>query len=259
MKDVDYLEMNRIGWDRRARAHVDSAFYDVQGFLAGRTSLREIELEQLGSVAGRRLLHLQCHFGLDTLSWARMGAQCTGVDLSPVAIELAEELRQKTGLDARFVCSDVYAFQRPEADPYDIVFTSYGAICWLPNLDRWARMVSENLRPGGTFNMVEFHPVYDLLAGDSYFSSDRPYVAVEETYTENRADAVAELATWTHPLSDVLGALTRSGIQINQFHEFPFSPYNCFPDMEQREPGRFYVPHRNHDIPLVYSLKGQKT
>ncbi len=259
MCDIDYFKMNRIGWDRRAKAHIGSEFYDVDGFLAGKTSLREIELNELGGLAGCSLLHLQCHFGLDTLSWARMGASCTGVDISPVAIEQAKGLAQKTGLDARFVCSDIYGFQRSVCDPYDIVFTSYGAVCWLPDLKRWADVVSSNLAMGGMFYMVEFHPIHDLLAGYSYFTTEIPDVEEEGTYTENGADAVAELATWAHPLSNVVNALVSHGIQIERLNEFPFSPYNCFDGMEEREPGRFYLSHKGHDVPIVYSLLGRKT
>ena len=105
MTDIDYFEMNRIGWDLRAQAHIKSTFYDVDGFLAGKTSLREIELLELGEVQGRSLLHLQCHFGLDTLSWTRLGARCTGVDISPVAIEQAKSLAEQSDLKTHFVCS----------------------------------------------------------------------------------------------------------------------------------------------------------
>lgn len=253
-----YFELNRVGWDQRARIHFDSEFYDVQGFLRGETSLREIELAELTDLNGRSLLHLQCHFGLDTLSWARMGAHCTGVDISPVAIEQARELSKESGVDAHFVCSNVLDFDRGKARPYDIVFTSYGTICWLPDLMEWAGIVSSNLAPGGTFYMVEFHPIYDLLAGYPYFTSPDPDVEEEGTYTENSGDTVAEFAVWSHPLSSVINALIESGIEMLQLREFPFSPYNCFDGMEEREPGRFYIEHKGHDAPLVYSLMGRK-
>lgn len=258
MTEIDYIEINRIGWDRRVKTHFESTFYDVEGFLCGKTSLREIELAELVDVAGRSMLHLQCHFGLDTLSWTRMGARCTGVDISPVAIEQAKSLAQKVGLDTRFVCSDIYGFQRKTDDPYDIVYTSYGAVCWLPDLDRWADIVSSNLAMGGQFYMVEFHPLNDLLAGYSYFTTEVPDVAEEATYTENGADAVTEFAVWSHPISTVINALVRHGIQIEQLNEFPYSPYDCFAGMEEREPGRFYLSHKQHDVPIVYSLKGRK-
>jgi SAM-dependent methyltransferase len=259
MPNVDYFEMNRIGWDRRALAHVASTFYDVEGFLAGNTSLREIELLELGEVKGRSLLHLQCHFGLDTLSLTRLGARCTGVDISPVAIEQAKKLALKAELDTQFVCSDVYSFEAEAGQSFDIVFTSYGAVCWLPDLHLWAEVIASNLAAGGIFYMAEFHPIYDLLAGYSYFTTELPDVGEEGTYTENGEDVVAELATWAHPLSNVVNALVKAGIQIEQLNEFPFSPYNCFEGMEEREPGRFYLSHQQHDVPIVYSLMGRKT
>ena len=250
--------MNRVGWDQRAKAHVESRFYDVEGFMAGQTSLREIELAELGDVTGKSLLHLQCHFGLDTLSWGRQGAICTGVDISPVAIQKAQELAEQSKLSAKFVCSDVYSFRNDDSGPYDIVFTSYGAVCWLPDLKRWAEVVSENLAVGGTFYIAEFHPIYDLLEGYSYFTKPEPDIEEEGTYTENGADIVARLAIWAHPMSSVINALIGVGIQIERVSEFPFSPYNCFKGLEEREPGRFYLDHKGNDVPLVYSITGRK-
>ena len=253
-----YFEMNRLGWDRRTEAHVRSKFYDVDGFMGGASSLREIELAELQDVAGKQLLHLQCHFGLDTLSWVREGAICTGVDISPVAIKKARELSEQAGLSAEFVCSDVYAFGGSSCGPFDIVFTSYGAICWLPDLRRWAEVVASNLVAGGRFYIVEFHPIYDLLAGYSYFTRQEPDIDEEGTYTENGKDVVAALATWAHPVSSVINALVGVGIRIEHVSEFPYSPYNCFEGMVEREPGRFYLDHRGNDVPIVYSISGRK-
>jgi 2-polyprenyl-3-methyl-5-hydroxy-6-metoxy-1,4-benzoquinol methylase len=254
-----FFALNRAGWDRRATAHFESEFYDVDGFLAGETSLREIERAEVQDVAGKRLLHLQCHFGLDTLSWAREGAICTGVDISSVAIDLAGQLARRAGLEAEFVCSDVYSYDRGNQEPFDIVFTSYGTICWLPQLDRWARVIASNLKPGGLFYMAEFHPIYDLLSGYSYFTRGRPDVTEEGTYTENGEDVTARLAVWAHPVSRVIGALLDAGLQVERVKEFPFSPYNCFEGLEEREPGRFYLSHRGNDVPLVYSLTCRRT
>ncbi len=258
MSESDYFEMNRVAWDQRAKVHFRSAFYDVAGFLAGDTALREIELAELTDVEGKRLLHLQCHFGMDTLSWARLGAACTGVDISPVAIGQARELAERTGLKAEFVCSNVYAF-KPVAGAYDVVFTSYGALCWLPDLERWAEVVASSLAPGGTFYMVEFHPIYDLIAGYSYFTREVPDVEESGTYTENGADTVAKMAVWAHPMADVVNALLRAGIRIERLNEFSFSPYNCFEGLVEREPGRFYLQHRGQDVPMVFSITGRKT
>ena len=256
--EMNYFDLNREAWNRRAEIHFESEFYDVEGFLAGKTSLREIELGELVDVEGRSLLHLQCHFGLDTLSWAKRGAICTGVDISPTAIEKAVALAEKSGLSAKFVCTDVYSYSRSTAKPFDIVFTSYGAICWLPDLEKWAQVVSTNLVPGGTFYMAEFHPIYDLLAGYSYFGSDSPDIEEEGTYTENGANIKTTLATWTHPLGRVLNALIKAGVEIRRVNEFPFSPYNCFEGMTEHQPGRFYLTHNGQEVPIVYTITGRK-
>lgn len=186
------------------------------------------------------------------------GAICTGVDISPVAIQKAQSLAQELKLNAEFVCTDVYSFKRSDLASYDIVFTSYGALCWLPDLSRWAEIVSSNLAVGGCFYIAEFHPIYDLLSGYSYFTQVQPDVDEEGTYTENGSDAIVKLATWAHPMSSVINALINVGIQIERVSEYPFSPYNCFEGMVEREPGRFYLSHKGNDIPIVYSITGRK-
>ncbi len=255
---MDYLKTNRDTWDKRTAIHVKSEFYDIDGFLSGDCTLKEIELAELGDVSGKTLLHLQCHFGLDTLSWARRGARVTGVDLSPQAIAKANELASTTGLDAQFICSDVYQVWEHTAEQYDIVFTSYGVVCWLPDIDRWARVIARSLKPGGTFHIAEFHPVYDLVAGFRYFHSPEPDVEQEGTYTENCDGEESSIVLWAHPVSDVINALIRAGIRIDQFNEHPYSPHNCFEGLEEREPGRFYLDNNGHDVPLVYSILGKK-
>jgi len=258
MKQTEYFEMNRIGWDQRARVHLNSEFYDVAGFLAGNSSLREIELAELTQVEGKQLLHLQCHFGLDTLSWARLGAISTGMDISPVAIDQAQQLSEKSGVAAEFICSDLYSFTYSQPEAFDIVYTSYGAICWLPELSRWAAIIAANLKPGGTFYMVEFHPIYDLIAGYAYFTEATPDIEESASYTENGQQAITTLATWAHPIASVINALIGAGLQIEQLNEYPFSPYNCFDGLEQRQPGRYYLQHQQQDVPLIYSLKCRK-
>lgn len=257
-KEQHYFDLNQRAWDQRVAVHVKSSFYDVAGFLNGDSSLREIELQELGSVAGLRLLHLQCHFGMDTLSLARLGAHCTGVDLSPAAIKQAKQLASKTGLDAEFVCANVYDFVPPKHNAYDLVFTSYGTVCWLPDLDRWAKVIVDNLKPGGRFYMAEFHPLYDLVAGYPYFTEEEPDTEAEGTYTENSGELNTPLACWSHPLSEIFNALIQAGLRIDQFNEYPFSPYNCFEGLEEREPGRFYLKHGAQDTPLLFTLLGHK-
>ena len=162
----EYFEANRRHWDEVVPIHMRSDLYDVDSFKAGKSKLKPVEREELRDVRGKTMLHLQCHFGLDTLSWAREGAIVTGVDFSEPAIEGAKALAAETGIEARFIISDVYSLPDRLEEEFDIVFTSYGAICWLPDIGRWAQVVTRFLKPGGTFYMVEFHPVCGIFDND---------------------------------------------------------------------------------------------
>jgi SAM-dependent methyltransferase len=256
---MDYIKTNKESWNKRTKIHVASKFYDVEGFLNGNSSLQKLELDDLGDVSGKSLLHLQCHFGLDTLSWARLGADVTGVDLSSAAIEKARALSEQAGLKSRFICADLYGFGESSREQYDVVFTSYGVLCWLPDIVKWAEIVARSLKVGGTFYMAEFHPFYDIFAGYSYFHRAEPDVEEEGTYTENDRGETSTLATWAHPISDVVNALLKAGIKITQLNEYPYSPYNCFEGMVEREKGKFCLSHKGQDIPLVYTIKGAKS
>ncbi len=255
---MEHFKTNKNSWNQRVETHFNSKFYDVPGFLSGNSSLNEIELAGLGDVKGQSMLHLQCHFGLDSLSWARLGAEVTGVDISDEAIKKANELNAQTKLKADFVAADVYAFGETNPHQFDLVYTSYGAICWLPDLDRWAQVVSNCLNPGGTFYMAEFHPIIDLIAGYSYFHKPQPDVELEDTYTENCDGSKHEFAVWTHTMGDVISALINAGLKIQIVQEFDYSPYNCFEGMEEKKPGQFYLDHKGHHVPMVYSIKAIK-
>lgn len=152
------LQRNRHAWDLRTAAHLDTEFYDVDAFRRGGLSLRGLEREELGDVQGQSLLHLQCHFGLDTLSWARLGATVTGVDFSQDSIAAARSLAAETGIEAAFVCSDIYDLPKALDGEFGIVVTTYGVLPWLPDLAEWGRIVASFLRPGGRFCLVEIHP-----------------------------------------------------------------------------------------------------
>lgn len=256
---MEHIKINQESWDKRTKIHVSSDFYDVKGFVSGSSSLTEIELSELGNVSEKKLLHLQCHFGLDTLSWAREGAIVTGVDLSPVAIEKANEIKNQVKLQANFICSDVYEFGKGVQPNFDIAFTSYGTICWLPHLDNWAKTIANSIKPNGIFYMADFHPIHDLVSGYSYFHSSTPNIEQEGTYTENCDGKKSTLITWAHPISEILNSLIKAGIKIDHLNEYPFSPYNCFDGLEEREKGRFYLAKSGNDVPLIYTIKGTKT
>jgi SAM-dependent methyltransferase len=257
----EYLDANRKLWNGWTPIHARSSFYDVDAFRKGKTSLNEIELEQVGDVDGKRLLHLQCHFGLDTLSWARLGADATGVDFSERAIALAKQLSTETGVEARFLCGDIYDLADLVEGRFDVVFTSYGVLPWLPDLDRWARLVASVLERGGVFHLVEFHPLASMLGEDGrtfryrYFHEPEPDRADNVgSYADPAADFRHDSYEWSHSLGDVVEALLGAGLTIRSFREHPCSPYNCFPFLEEREPGRWFARIDGTDLPLLFSI-----
>ncbi|GGB61143.1 class I SAM-dependent methyltransferase [Shewanella inventionis] len=255
---MDYIAINKHAWDQRTKIHLNSSFYDLHAFIAGKSSLNPIELEQVGNVQGKNLLHLQCHFGQDSLSWARLGAKVTGVDLSAESIATAQQLANQLQLDAHFINSDIYQFGQDNTAQYDIVFTSYGVLAWLPDLTRWADTIAGALRPGGEFHLVEFHPFNDVLSGYGYFAQLQPDVEDEATYTENHNNQIETVATWPHPISEVISALINAGLTIEIFNEHQYSPYNCSEGLTFVDGKGYQFEHQGHPIPLIYSIKAKK-
>lgn len=262
-----YFNANKELWNKRTRVHVDSEFYDNDSFINGRSSLNSIELEELGVVDGKSLLHLQCHFGQDTLSWARLGAEVTGIDLSDDAINFAEKMAEDIGIDAKFICSNIYDLRDNLSGQFDIVFTSYGTIGWLPDIREWAKIVAHFLKPGGTFLIVDFHPYLWMYDDEfkkiqySYFHENEPISEfVESTYTDKKdtADVASESYSWNHPLSDVTNSLIKAGLQIEHLNEYNYSPYNCFPNMIEAEEGKYVFEHFGKKVPHVFSIKAVK-
>jgi SAM-dependent methyltransferase len=264
-----YLLNNRQLWNEYTDIHKNSDFYDLKGFLAGKSSLQKIELEELGEVVGKTLLHLQCHFGMDTLSWARRGAVVTGVDFSERAIALAESIRDELKLSGRFICSDINSLQGKLTERFDVVYTSYGVLCWLPDLTMWADTIAAFLEPGGVFYIVEGHPflhVFDdaenaapLTIRYSYFHTREPTRwEPEGSYADPDAVTTCPSYEWTHSLSDIINALISAGLQIEYVHEFPFCFYKAFPFLEDDGQGRWRVKGGNKTIPMLFSLRASK-
>ncbi len=257
---IDYISQNKAAWDTKTEFHIDSAFYDNKGFLAGKNTLNSIELDLLGDVKDKTILHLQCHFGQDSLSLARMGATVTGIDFSEKAIEKARDLNQQLNLNANFHCCELYECANYLNAPFDLVFTSYGTIGWLPDLNNWAKIITNALKPGGRFIMADFHPVVWMM--DSAFSEIKySYFNAEdiiETETGSYADKSAPIeyttVSWNHSLSELLNALIQNGLEIALFNEYDYSPYPCFNGMEERTKGQFQIQHLGDKIPLVYAL-----
>lgn len=261
--EQDYISINKASWNKRTEIHVDSEFYDLENFKAGKSSLNSIELELLENLEGKKILHLQCHFGQDSLSLARLGAEVTGVDLSDKAIEKATSLAEELKLNAKFICCDIYDLPNHLNEKFDVVFTSYGTIGWLPDLDRWATVISKFLKPEGKFVFVEFHPVVWMFDDHftkieySYFKEEA-IETTEESYTEKNSAEKENFITWNHGLAEVFSALLKQNIQIKDFQEYDYSPYNCFQETIEFEPMKFRIKHLDAKIPMVYSLVGEK-
>jgi SAM-dependent methyltransferase len=264
-----YLTANQALWNSWTPFHVASGFYDVEGFKAGRETLDPIALAGLSPVRGKSLLHLQCHFGLDTLSWARRGARVTGADFSAAAIKTASALARETGIAATFVHSDLYDLPQHLAGQFDRVFTSHGVLPWLPDLDGWARVIAHFLKPGGLFFIVEAHPVvfmFDDQRPDTALRLRYPYfhqhvpLQVEEkgSYAVPDAPIHGVAYYWFHSLADILGALLRADLRLISFDEYPFMRWAYFPWMERRADGWWQLPPGTGDIPLMFSLRAMK-
>lgn len=268
----EHIAANRDLWDTWAELHVDSDFYDVAGFLADPTSrpLDSIVRGLLGDISGARVLHLQCHFGMDTLRLALMGARVTGVDFSPKAIAAARELAAALGVRATFVESDVTRLgsEVPESS-YDVVFTSYGAISWLPDLQPWAEAIASRLVPGGVVQVIDMHPtlwVFDeeersteLHVRYSYFSHDVLPWQERGSYAAPQADFEAVSYSWQHTFEELIGSLVGVGLAIESLREYPLIAWQHMQFMvPAEEAGLWRMPADAGDIPLMFSISARK-
>lgn len=257
----NYIHFNKIAWNSKTEVHINSEFYDMSGFLNGKSTLNDIELELLGDISNKKILHLQCHFGQDTMTFSRMGALATGIDLSDKAIDKAVELAQKLQLNTTFICCDIYDTPEYIDEKFDIVFTSYGTIGWLPDLNKWAKVISHFLKPNGSFIMVDFHPFVWMYDNDfkevfyNYFNIEPIIEEQTGTYADRNSAIETKTFGWNHPISDILNSLIRSGLEINCFNEYDYSPYNCFNPTEEIEPNKFRITHFGNKIPMIYAIK----
>ncbi len=262
--NAKYFETNKATWNTKVNVHAKSAMYNMEAFKNGKSSLMAYELDALGDVSGKSLLHLQCHFGQDTLSWSRMGAKCTGVDLSDEGIKLAQHLNDELKLDAEFVCCNVLDTSKFIEDTFDIVFTSYGVIGWLPDLKPWGKMIAERLKKGGTFFMAEFHPIvwmFDYLDGKpimkyGYMQDAVIYEEYEGTYADQQSEMLSKEYGWNHGLSEVINALTEAGLHVEYLKEFDESPYDVLPDLKKIDSGMYVTKDKLY--PLIFTLKATK-
>lgn len=260
----DYLAANRANWNDRVPVHASSSFYDIERWLADSHGPRPCEVESLGDVAGQRLVHLQCHLGLDTLAFARAGAHVTGLDFSGAALGVARSMAARTGLDdrARFVEADVLdAANALAPQVFDIVYVSIGSLCWLPSVERWAAQVAGLLGSGGRLYLHDDHPLSWALADDgahlehSYFEEVVPETNDgETTYTDGDSrPSHSRSYEWNHSLGEIVSALIHNGLVIDALTEHDWTLWPRFPWLVERD-GEWHVPADRPRLPLSFTL-----
>ncbi len=255
-------------WNERVPFHLGSRLYVLPGFKAGALSLRAHEIADLGDVDGKELIHLQCHFGKDTLSWTRLGARVTGLDFSEPAVRAAAALAREIGVEASFVTADVY--DAPAAlghRRFDIVYTGVGALCWLPDMEGWAKVVFDLLRPGGELYLYEFHPLRWIFGEnadrpeirDAYFTPADGYRVGGVTYADATAPArPTPTIQWNHPLGEVVTELAAAGLRIHSLHELEGDVLQEWPMMVKGEDGLYHMPANEPSLPLMYVLRARR-
>jgi 2-polyprenyl-3-methyl-5-hydroxy-6-metoxy-1,4-benzoquinol methylase len=259
------LKANLDAWNLMAGIHVASREYRLAEFKAGQNVLKPIELREVGDVRGKSMLHLQCHFGLDTMSWARLGANVTGLDFSDQAIAIARSISEELKIPARFLHSNIYDAPDTLHEKFDIVFTSYGALCWLPDITRWARIAASFVKPGGFFYIAEFHPL--ILMSDNRRGMTKLENEISYFHTAMRVDPpgpdysdhtkiVSESHEWMYRLGDIVSALAATGLRIEYLHEFAECIYQHFPFMKQGIDGMWHID--GDPIPTIFSIKATK-
>jgi SAM-dependent methyltransferase len=262
--DESWDRDNLAWWEERVSLHLGSELYDLPSFRSGRSSLFPYELEELGAVAGRDLLHLQCHIGLDTISWSRLGARATGLDYSAAAVSAARVLAAEEALPAEFVEASVADAPVRLGRQFDIVYTGKGALGWLPDLQEWAQVVSRLLRPGGRLYLVESHPLVDCMGESPELELD--YVDPQETLWDEPGDyAVPDAATKrnrthevVHPLGEVVSSLAAEGLRLLLLRERSEIFFARFPQLVPAEQGVWRLPAGWPRLPLSYSLLAEK-
>ena len=272
--DLDYIHTNRANWDERVGIHLrdDAGFYRVEAFLNGEDVRPDIDRKEMHEFAGIDVLHLQCHFGLDTLSVARQAKSVVGVDFSPKAITAADDLAKRVGLTdrAEFVLSDLYATPMQVNRQFDLVFSTWGTTIWLPDIWSWGEVFAGFVKPGGRAYFADFHPTIAILdeVGGSLVPkyswrtpSDQPEVFEEDiTYTGAHSKLKnKKTVEWIHPVSDHLNALLNQGLQLEFLHEHEVIPWKLFQCLEQvssSTSGTIYyrMPEGGVQLPLAFSM-----
>jgi SAM-dependent methyltransferase len=268
---ADPIEINRRSWDERAAIHArdTTGFYSLDRFRAGEIALHGIEAAEVGNVRGKRVLHLQCHIGLDTLRLVRLGALATGLDFSEEALNTARDLAKEIGLKADFVQGRVEEAPHLTPGPFDLVFTTWGALCWLPDMRDWARTIASVLVPAGELYCADAHPGFSMLeevAGklvptyDFQTPADRPLEFNNSTTYTGDPTVMKHQSTreWIHPLSAILGALIDAGLTITMFREHEVLPWQAVPILVPAPDGQWRLPDGHPRVPLSFSVRAKR-
>ncbi|MBT3942850.1 MAG: class I SAM-dependent methyltransferase [Chloroflexi bacterium] len=267
---------NEAFWDEVTPVHAASDYYQLDKFRTGENVLHDFIVEEVGDVTGLSMLHLQCHFGLDTLNWARLGAVTTGVDISGASVERGQDLSAELSIPSTFVQANVLEMGDRFDGLFDRVFTSIGALCWIGDLAAWGEVVARALKPGGVFYIAEFHPVMDTLQQSRpitensaaypqypYFGNGAPLRFDPEGDDSDYAEAsfTSEETTfeWFHPMSEIVQSLLDAGLTIEQFNEYPFVTYKARQGMVQGEDGLWRLPPDVLPLPLMFTIRASKS
>jgi SAM-dependent methyltransferase len=255
-------EKNRATWNRAVDLHVNHPDYRTREVINGGSSLKRIELEALGDVRGKHLLHMMCQFGLDTLSWARQGATVVGADISDRSIQVANELKVQAGLEAEFVRSDVLDLIGRIDRKFDIVFQSYGTHMWISDLNAWARVIEHHLKPGGVFFMIDEHPINPLFLfpqeNPDYFAPEPVRTFNPPDYCETKVHIEGEHVEWQHPVSHIVNALISAGLTIERLDEYNFGYYRVAEGWYETADHYWYPPDGPTKYPLMLAVKARK-
>ncbi len=256
----DDHEKNRAAWNDMVEVHWDHPAQKRREFLDGRCALKPLELEAFGDVNGKKLLHLMCQFGLDTLSWARRGAIVTGVDISDQSIKRAEQLKKEAGLAGTFLRSDVLDLVGLIDDKFDLVIQTYGTHCWLSDLSKWGRVVAHFLKPGGQFFMADDHPIICIREKppNSYFLKEPIRYSNEPDYCDRDYIVKEERVEFQHQLSEIINVLIDAGLTIERVGEYDHSYYPIEEDWVE-DNNRYWRPPDGPPLyPLMFSIKARK-
>lgn len=261
------LKINQELWEEWTDINARSKMYRLEAFKKGENKLDRLIRSEVGDVSGKRLLHMQCHFGLDTLSWARLGADVTGADFSPKAIGLASSLSAELNIPARFICCNIYDLPDHLDGQFDIVFASYGVLTWLPDLPRWMAIASGYVKPGGFLYLADGHPVSWMLDEKSdswdmhypYFQQEPMICNEDGSYADRSASGQTKPCyQWQHTLGEIITSVCDNGLRLEYLHEFGHSEFQAHPTMLEDNHGVWHHPQGDSTFPLLFSIKAHK-